>query len=84
MTLAMVDAPDGIPAGNLYDPAVVKMQRMGVEAARKNLARLIQAAKDEGIHTDIAKYGSRDEGAVLVPKEWYRRMRELSGEPTDI
>lgn len=70
------------PGGDLYDPDVAKTERMGIEAARKALGRRLDAAKNDGVHTVLAKH-STDE-AVIVPMDWYRQAREALGDPTDL
>ncbi|MEU8157985.1 hypothetical protein AB0B94_30400 [Micromonospora sp. NPDC048986] len=61
---------------------MAKTERMGVEAARKVLGLRVDLARNEGVHTVIAKH-AKDE-AVVVPMEWYRLAREALGDPTDL
>jgi len=45
---------------------------IGVEQARKELGSLVDAAHYSGECTEITKGNSREVGAVLVPRAWYR------------
>ena len=74
--------PYGIPDGTPYDPDVAKVQRTSVERARAKLGQIIDTARDESVHTVIARHTT--DVAVVVPLDWYRRMRELDGDPTDL
>jgi hypothetical protein len=79
---AVIGQQHGSPTGNLYDPDMAKTERMGVEAARKVLGPRVDLAKNEGVHTVIAKHGNDE--AALVPMAWYRKAREALGDPTDL
>jgi prevent-host-death family protein len=72
----------GDPYADLYDPGVANTERIGVEAARKVLGRIVDKVKDEGVHTIIGKRGS--DVVAIVPMDWYRRAREALGDPTDL
>lgn len=72
----------GSPHGMPYDPDVAKVQRMSVEKARPKLGQVINAAQTDDVHTVIARHST--DIAVVVPMDWYRRMRELDGDPTDL
>lgn len=75
-------APHGRATGTLYDPDVAKTERMSVEEVRRVLGQRLDKARDEGLHTVLAKH-TRDTG-VIVPMDWYRRAREALGDPTDL
>lgn len=70
------------PGGTLYDPAMAKVESMSVEEARKVLGQRVDKARDEDVHTALTKHGRLS--GVLVPPDWYRRMRELDGDSTDL
>lgn len=70
------------PGGGLYDPAMAKVEHMTVEEARKVLGKRVDRARDEGLHTAVAKHGRTI--AVVVPIDWYREAREAVGDPTDL
>lgn len=74
--------PNGSPTGNLYDPAVAKVQRMSVEKARPKLGQLVEAARHDNMHTVVAKH--TEDTAVIVPMDWYRSARKALGDPTDL
>lgn len=79
---ALTSAPYGTPHGDLYDPAMAKVEQVSVEEARKSLGRRVERAGTESLHTALTKHGKT--GAVIVPLDWYRRMREKDGDPTDL
>lgn len=60
---------------------VVRRVMVSVEGARAKLGALLEAGKDEQIHHVIAKHGAA--AGVLVPIDWYRRVSELDGDPTE-
>lgn len=71
------------PDRPLYAPGmVVKLALSGIQVVRDKFAERVQAAVDEGEHTVVQKRGTPV--AVLVPMDWYREMRKLSGDPTEL
>lgn len=82
MSVEVAATPYGSPSGTRYDPAMAKIERMSVEDARRALGKRLDMARDDDTHTVVAKHG-RDAG-VIVPMDWYRRMRQLDGDPTDL
>ena len=82
MSREAVAASHGGPTGTLYDPDVAKTERMSVEEARRVLGKRLDLARDEELHTVLAKH-TRDTG-VIVPMDWYRRAREALSDPTDL
>ena len=82
MKAAVIAGPYESPGGNRYDPPMAKVEQVSIEDARKTLGQRYDKARDEDLHTALTKHGRP--GAVLVPIDWYRRMRELDGDPTDL
>jgi prevent-host-death family protein len=78
----VITGPSESPGGDLYDPDVAKTQQRGIEEARKELGPILTAAEKEKVHTVVSRHGASK--GVIVPMEWYRRMRELDGDPTDL
>jgi hypothetical protein len=71
------------PDSSLYAPGmVVKLALMGIQGIRDKFAERVQLAAEEGEHTVVQKRGTPV--AALVPMEWYREMRQLSGDPTEL
>lgn len=58
------------------------LEVMPIEEARKVLGQRLSKAHDEGMHTAIARHGTVM--GVIVPIDWYRRARQLDGDPTDL
>lgn len=82
MTIATMPDLYGSPSGDLYDSGMAKTQQKGIEEARKELGPLVAAAEKENLHTILMRHGANK--GVIVPMEWYRRMRKLDGDPTDL
>jgi PHD/YefM family antitoxin component YafN of YafNO toxin-antitoxin module len=82
MDVQMTARPYESPGEDLYDPAMAKVESMSVEEARKVLGQRVDKARDEEVHTALTKHGRLS--GVLVPPDWYRRMREMDGDPTDL
>ncbi len=62
---------------------MAKVEQMSVEDARKVLGKRVDLANsEEAVHTALTKHGRVS--AVGVPIEWYQRMREMDGDPTDL
>lgn len=82
-----------LPEANLYAPpasdlyvtpyaaVVAKVEIVGIQKARDNLRARIDAAK-AGVHTVVAMRNVPE--AVIVDVKWYREMRALAGDPTDV
>ena len=83
VTIATEARPYGSPSGDLYDSGVAKVQKQrGVEEARKELGAILRVAREDGVHTPIARHGTAE--GVFVPMDDYRRYRQLDGDPTDL
>lgn len=80
--IATDDGLDAPPHGSLYAPDVAKRELVGIQEARDNFRERIDRAEEHGVHTVVARRGKPL--VAVVPIEWYRRMCELSGEPTDL
>lgn len=78
-TAGTLYAPSTAP---LYAAAMAKVVMVGIQSAREQLRARIEAAVEEGVHTVVAKRGEPQ--VVMVPMKWYREMRALSGDPTDL
>ncbi len=86
MTIAPHAPPRGVPHGSPqevpYDARVAKTEMVGIEKARQTLGPLLERADAEHIHFPLTRHGQPK--GVLVDMEWYRRMRALDGDPTDL
>lgn len=61
---------------------MAKQKLMGAEATRVHWSARLEAATVEGEHTIVTKHGQPE--VAVVPMKWYREMRALSGDPTDL
>ena len=83
MRTTAIAGPPGSPSGDLYDlPMASKTELMGIEKARLVLGDRSKAAKEQGVHTVLTRFGQAE--SILVPLEWYREARERLGDPTDL
>lgn len=69
------------PYATPYAAPVAKVEIIGIQKAREAFRARIDAAK-AGVHTVVAMRGEPE--AVIVDMKWYREMRALSGDPTDL
>ncbi len=82
----MLAIPQGVlygkPDSSLYPSDVAKRESVGIEGARGKLGAIMQAAREQDIHTAITRHGIAE--VVVVPVDWYREASESLGDPTDI
>jgi len=71
----------GIPAGSQYAAGMVKLVIDGIQAIRATFGDKVAKAQ-AGEHVIGTRHGKPV--VALVSIEWYREMRKLSGDPTDI
>jgi len=70
------------PAGTLYGFDMVKRTLMGVDEARTQFSRRLDAAIETGEQTVVTRHGKPV--AAIVSMEWLRRAAEALGEPTEL
>nr|WP_221374357.1 type II toxin-antitoxin system Phd/YefM family antitoxin [Actinoplanes polyasparticus] len=80
--IATMSAPDVSPASELYAADVAKRRLVGIQEARDHFRALVDNAVKDDEHTVVARRGKAV--VAVVPIEWYRRMAELDGEPTEL
>lgn len=89
MTVGMSTALYGEPVGSLYPAVMTKREQMTVQDARRHFSERLDKIDSEKLaetggapeHTVVARRG-RTVG-VIVDIEWYRRMAEADGDPTE-
>lgn len=69
------------PANGLYAADVAKRKLIGIQEARDHFRERVDAAAKEDEHSIVARRGKAV--VAVVPIEWYRRMSELDGDPTE-
>jgi prevent-host-death family protein len=79
--IATMSAPDTTPSSELYASDVAKRKLVGIQEARDKFRERVDAAVDDDEHTIVARRGKAV--VAVVPIEWYRRMAELDGDPTE-
>lgn len=73
--------PTGIAAGLDYAAGMVKLVLLGIQEIRDKFTT--QLTKTEaGEHVVVTRHGKPI--AAFVPMDWYREMRKLSGDPTEL
>lgn len=82
----MLAIPQGVvygkPHTSLYPLDVAKRETVGIEGARGKLGAILEAAREQDIHTAITRHGIVE--GVVVPAGWYREASEKMGDPTDV
>lgn len=79
--IATLDAPNATPSSELYASDVAKRKLVGIQEARDKFRERVDAADKEGEHSIVARRGKAV--VAVVPMEWYRRMCQLDGDPTE-
>lgn len=79
--IATAEAPDTTPSSELYADAVAKRTRRSIQEARDNFREVVDLAVNDDEHTIVSRRGKSV--VAVVPIEWYRRMAELDGDPTE-
>ncbi|MFG1659026.1 GIY-YIG nuclease family protein [Micromonospora chersina] len=65
-----------------YGRVESNVEVMSAEEVRKVLGQRLSKARDEGMHTAVARHGVVK--AVIVPIDWYQRVRQLDGDRADL
>ncbi len=79
--ITMPGVADSQTDTDLYAPDVAKRKLVGIQEARDKFRERVDAATTEGEHSIVARRGKAL--VAVVPMEWYRRMCELDGDPTE-
>jgi prevent-host-death family protein len=79
--IATLGAADTRPTSELYASEVAKRKLVGIQEARDKFRERVDAADKEDEHTIVARRGKAV--VAVVPIEWYRRMAQLDGDPTE-
>lgn len=80
-TEAPAAPPTGITAGLEYAAGMVKLVLLGIQQIRDTFTTQL-AKVEEGEHAVVTRHGKPI--GVFVPMDWYREMRKLSGDPTEL
>ncbi len=79
--IATASAADAKPSSEAYNADVAKRRMIGIQEARDKFREVVDLADKEGVQTIVSRRGKAT--VAVVPIEWFRRMAEQAGEPTE-